>query len=107
MSQSEMDCKSARERFALMLYGELSFDEEERVDSHMDGCEECRAAFAKERAMHAAFDSAAAEVSPSLLYACREDLRAKLASEPVPEPVKYSWWDRAIDLLTLRSSDRS
>ncbi len=43
-------------QFALLLYGELSFDEEERVDAHLDGCAECRAALEREKSLHAAFD---------------------------------------------------
>ena len=42
--KENMTCTEARDQFALMLYGELSFDEEERVESHLDTCSECRAA---------------------------------------------------------------
>ena len=40
--REEMNCGPARDRLALLLYGELSFDEEERVESHLDVCSECR-----------------------------------------------------------------
>lgn len=95
-----IDCKRTRERFALLLYGELSFDEEERVESHLDGCAECRTALAREKAMHAAFDSIEILPSPSLLRECREDLRLRLAEEDVPG--RAGWWDRLVDALTLR-----
>jgi len=38
------NCEEVRGQFALLLYSELSFDEEERIESHLDGCAECRAA---------------------------------------------------------------
>ena len=41
MSES-LNCKNIQGQFALLLYGELSFDEEERIESHLDGCTECR-----------------------------------------------------------------
>ena len=31
-------CEPIREQLFLYIYGELSFDEEERVDSHLDAC---------------------------------------------------------------------
>jgi hypothetical protein len=93
--------------FALFLYGELSFDEEERVDVHLDGCAECRAAMERERALHAAFDGVAAEPAASLLRECRTELRVALEHEPIPagsrdqagsrEPA--GWWDRFVNAL--------
>ena len=38
MSAEMNTCAGVKEYFALYLYGELSFDEEERVESHLDGC---------------------------------------------------------------------
>ncbi len=57
MKRDEITCAAAREQFALLLYGELAFDEEERVESHLDVCGECRTALEREKAMHAALDS--------------------------------------------------
>ena len=34
----------------MLLYGELYFDEEERVESHLDACGECRTALEREKA---------------------------------------------------------
>lgn len=89
-------CAEARNGFALMLYGELSFDEEERIDTHLDGCPECRAAFEREKALHAAFDGAAAEPSPSLLRECRAELSLRLDREPAP--VRESWWKQVLSI---------
>jgi HEAT repeats/Putative zinc-finger len=93
---SELNCKNVQGQFALLLYGELSFDEEERVESHLDGCTECRAALVRQRALHEALDGAAVSPSPALLSRCREDLTHLLAHE---KPAtgwaasgKPSWW---------------
>lgn len=90
---SEMNCKNIREQFALLLYGELSFDEEERIDSHLDGCADCRAALARQKVLHEAVDAAAVTPSPALLNRCREDL-AELLPREKPAPGRESWWSQ-------------
>jgi hypothetical protein len=72
-------CDDVRDQLALLLYGELSFDEEERADLHVDACAECRTALERQRAMHAAIDNVAVTPSPALLEHCREDLFEALA----------------------------
>ncbi len=96
------DCKSIREQFSLLLYGELSFDEEERIESHLDSCDGCREALKRERAFHAAFDGVEISPSATLLHECREDFRARLMEEGAPQPLRTSWWDRFVDGLTFR-----
>lgn len=88
------ECNWARERLAMLLYGELSFDDEEKVESHLDQCGECRAALQREKAMHDAVDAIEIEPSPSLLRTCRENLRAHLM-EAAP-PRRAPWWDRIL-----------
>lgn len=90
---SDMNCKNIREQFALLLYGELSFDEEERIDSHLDGCADCRAALARQKVLHEAVDAAAVTPSPALLNRCREDL-AELLPREKPAPGRESWWSQ-------------
>jgi hypothetical protein len=83
--------------FALLLYGELSFDEEERVDAHLDGCAQCRAALERQKSLHAALDGLAIEPPPSLLRECRADLAAALRQNPGlagRSPAKPGWWER-------------
>jgi anti-sigma factor RsiW len=102
---SDMTCHAAREQFALLLYGELSFDQEERVEAHLDACGECRAALEQEKMLHAGFDSVEVAPSPSLLRECREDLRLRLieeASQPASGAARSGWWDRFVDAITLR-----
>ncbi|HSR08483.1 MAG TPA: HEAT repeat domain-containing protein [Bryobacteraceae bacterium] len=90
---SEQDCKNIREQFALLLYGELSFDEEERIDSHLDGCADCRTALARQKVLHEAVDAAAVTPSPALLNRCREDLAEILPREKRAAGAE-SWWSQ-------------
>jgi anti-sigma factor RsiW len=91
-----LNCKNVREQFALLLYGELSFDEEERVESHVDGCSECRVALERQRTLHDALDGVAVTPSPALLSRCREDLTQSLSQEKPASgwagSWKPSWW---------------
>lgn len=94
------DCEFSRANFALMIYGELGFDEEERIESHVEACAECRAALEQQRALHTAMDVAEIAPPPSLLRQCRENLLSRVADErPAPRP---GWWDRLVDAITLR-----
>ena len=95
------DCNVVREQFSRMLYGELSFDQEEHIESHLDVCEACRTALQRERVLHAAFDGIEVTPSPSLLRECREDLHMRLAEEGAPQPARQGWWERFVDGLTM------
>lgn len=101
-----MNCEAVRVQLPMLLYGELSFDEEEAVESHLDGCAECRAALGRERALSAAVDQVAVEPSPALLRECRENLAVSLALQGAPAVTpavatpQPSWWDRFVDLWT-------
>src|SRR5580704_11731062 len=66
-------CDDVRDRLALLLYGELNFDEEERAELHIDSCADCRLALARQKALHAAIDSVEVTPSPALLARCREE----------------------------------
>jgi hypothetical protein len=99
-------CAGAREQFALLLYGELSFDEEERVESHLDACAECRVALEQQRSLHAAMDAVAVTPSPALLARCREDLGETLALSPFAtqsagerEP---GWWEQFLSSFHVK-----
>jgi hypothetical protein len=87
---SGLTCAKARDQFALLLYGELSFDEEESVESHLDGCAECRAALERQRVLHATLDAVAVSPSPALLAGSREDFSQALLNERGQQ----SWWSQ-------------
>jgi hypothetical protein len=78
-----MSCDSVIKALSLFLYGELSFEEEEAVHRHLDGCGDCRQALARERALHNALDEAALNPPADLLAECRGGLRRSLDRESV------------------------
>ena len=109
MSDNSVTCEAMRERLALLLYGELSFDEEERFDAHLDSCADCRAALERQRTLHAAIDDVAVVPSPALLASCRDALFETIglqhdlqpahdAPVPVEAPVRRnaSWWSQVL-----------
>jgi hypothetical protein len=75
-----MTCAEVRSQLWLLQYGELTFDQEERVESHLDGCADCRAALEREKELFTAFDGVAVEPSASLLRECRAELAARIQS---------------------------
>jgi len=101
-----MTCEEARKNLPLFLYGELSFDEEEQVEVHMDECAGCRTALAREKAMFAALDGAEMVPSPDSLEESRAELRRRLglagraARHPAPLPGS-SWWDKVREGFTI------
>jgi hypothetical protein len=74
-----MTCEEARKNLPLFLYGEMSFDDEELFEIHIDECAECRAALAREKAMFAALDRIEMVPSPEALAESRAELRSRLA----------------------------
>jgi len=91
----------------MLLYGELSFDEEESVDAHLESCAECRTALERERALHAAFDQAEIEPPASVLWESRQNLQRQIAAEHVPTHGfigRTGWWDRLLDARWLQSA---
>jgi hypothetical protein len=73
-----MNCEFTRRQLSLFLFGELSPEEEQAFDQHVKGCEKCRQALSREKALHAALDAYKAEPPPGLLSDCRQRLRSRL-----------------------------
>jgi hypothetical protein len=86
-----MKCEEARDRMPLFLYGELAFEEEERLETHIDECAGCREALGREKALFQAFDAAQAVPSQSLLDNCRAELRGRIAQV---EPEHSHFWGK-------------
>jgi len=76
-----MSCEQVKTRLSLYLYGELSFDEEEALEQHLDVCEDCRRALDSEKNWHSAVNLREAEAAPELLVECRKRLEHRLAVE--------------------------
>ncbi len=95
-----MTCEEARKNLPLFLYGELSFDEEELVEVHMDECASCRAALAREKAMFGALDGAEIIPAPGALDESRMELRRRLTHSEQPIR-RSSWWDKVREGFTI------
>ena len=93
-----MKCDEARETFPLFLYGEMSFEEEERLELHIDECPGCREALAREKAMLKSLDAAELLPTQALLDDCRVELRHRLAHL---ETEQKSVWDRLREGFTI------
>lgn len=78
-----ISCDEVRQQLSLLLYGELSFDEEEKVHTHLDTCTACSEALASERVLHEVLDQQQ-EPSAELLAANRARLTMVLRQEPIP-----------------------
>ena len=77
-----MKCEDARKTLPLFLYGELSFEEEERLEMHIDECAGCRIALEREKALFHSLDAAQLRPGRDLLENCRAELHTRLAHEP-------------------------
>lgn len=83
----QRDCDLVQQQLSLLLYGELSFDEEEAIHSHIAaGCEACRVALETERELHEMMEAQAAGMEPAadLLLANRRKLMDSVTALPVP-----------------------
>ena len=98
-----MTCEDARKDLALFLYGELSFEEEELVELHIDECRSCRAELEREKALFAALDSAELRPAPDALAESRAELHRRLAAgERQPAGVNAAgFWDRLREGFTI------
>ena len=58
----------------LYHYGELPPEEEERLEQHLEGCQECRRELEIQRHLAAALNARETAVPPGLVAECRHDL---------------------------------
>ena len=73
-----MICDSILKLIPLYYYGELTPDEEERVEEHTHACTGCTAELAQQRALAATLDKRRIVPAPVLLEDCRSDLMAAI-----------------------------
>src|SRR5580704_18184199 len=93
-----MNCVDSGKLLALFLYSELSFEEEDRLEAHLDECDACRASLAHEKALFKSIDAAEMLPSAELLADCRAELRERL--EHV-QPEHSSLWDKIREGFTI------
>ncbi len=98
-----MTCEEARKNLPLFLYGELSFDEEEQVEIHVDECAACQVALTREKAMFAALDAAEMVPPTELLEESRAELRRRLQTMRGDAPMRApGMWDKFREGFTVR-----
>jgi len=110
MNAKHVSCEVVRRQLGMLLYGELSFDEEETVEAHLESCADCRSALEREQKLHAAFDQAEIEPAASALWESRQALQARIAAEQATARRSLAgagWWDQFVDALTLRPASGS
>ncbi len=88
-----MNCDSITTLIPLYFYGELTPDEEERVEQHTHECAACAREVEQQRALAAALDRRQAALPPLLLEDCRADLLAAIqgGAPRVEAPAKGPW----------------
>ena len=87
-----MNCDVVTKPTPLLLYGELSFEEEELMQQHLDVCGSCRSETERTKALHESIDCAELEPDPVLLADCRRNLR--IATSALAEnggPHRRAW----------------
>lgn len=87
-----MKCADVVEQFPFYSYGEVSSEVEERIESHLAECANCRQAFARHRSFMEVLDQREDVAEGALLTACRVDFRRRLAAETTRTP--GSWLER-------------
>ena len=87
-----MNCEIAAKSFALFLYGELSIEEEQSFQDHLEACAGCRQAFEAEKEIHELLDGREIAPTPALLARCRRDLELRVGLVEAKPPGWRAWW---------------
>jgi hypothetical protein len=93
-----MNCETVSKQMPLFLYGELSLEEEQSFQDHLEVCGACRREFEAEQRLHDALNARQEEPHPALLARCRRDLAVHLPSPPARRSGLHHWWERIVDL---------
>ncbi len=88
-----MNCDGATKNLSLFLYGELSIEEEQAFQDHLEACVACRKAFEEEKAIHELLDRREESPSAALLARCRRDLNLRLEAAR-QRPSGWKGWFR-------------
>lgn len=86
-----MNCESAARSYSLFLYGELSLEEEQSFQDHLESCEGCRKGLEVEKRIHQALDERDARPPAALLARCRRDLKLGLETA-APRSAGWGGW---------------
>ena len=88
-----MNCEAVGKLIPLYFYGELTPEEEDRVEAHLHECAACARQMERQRALAASLDDRRMDPPAHLLEDCRADLRAALqgGASLLTQPVKGPW----------------
>lgn len=89
-----MNCETVKDLLVLLNCGELSFEDEEAVEMHLESCPACEAERQRLEQLDALLEYQSASVPPDLLARCRRDLSQGLIQE-APRRTGFSpsaWW---------------
>ncbi len=86
-----MNCETVKRDLALFLYGELSLEDEQALQDHLEACETCQKALEAEKRVHQALDERLLEPPASLLVRCRRDLERRLELATPPRLGWLAW----------------
>lgn len=89
-----MNCVRFEQLLPLLLYDELTLEDENALHEHMQACDRCREAYVREQSVHQALDEAEAEVPADLLVRCRTGLRRGMENQGK----RPGFWRRLWDL---------
>ncbi|MGE5647746.1 MAG: HEAT repeat domain-containing protein [Acidobacteriota bacterium] len=93
-----MNCESVKNQAVLFLYGELSLEQEQSFQDHLEQCPACREAFEAEKRLHELLDAREIEPDAALLTRCRRDLARRIESAAPPKAPVRNWLERFFDL---------
>lgn len=87
-----MNCETARQLLPMLDYGELSFEEEDRLEQHLAACSACTAERRAITKMNSLLDDAEPGLPPGLLARNRRAFSAALAEERAPRRAPWAGW---------------
>ena len=93
-----MNCESAKKNAALFLYGELTIEEEQAFQDHIETCADCGREFETEKRVQAALNRNEVAVDPALLVRSRRELALRLENARMRRAGIGEWLRRLSDL---------
>lgn len=76
-----------KEMLCISLYGELNIDEQRLLQTHLDGCNECRTEMMELRQVHAALNECVVSVSDRFIAEARAELHSSLVRSSLHQSI--------------------
>ncbi|HXN47546.1 MAG TPA: HEAT repeat domain-containing protein [Bryobacteraceae bacterium] len=93
-----MNCELAKKNAALFLYGELTIEEEQAFQDHIETCADCGREFETEKRVQAALNRNEVAADPALLARSRRELGLRLENARMRRAGLGAWLRRLSDL---------